>query len=48
MKALFLHKQNTKKVLKRQKKQSSMVLDAFQDDICFSFVQKQTNAMKKE
>jgi len=48
MKALFLHKQNTKKVFKKQKKQSSIVLEAFQDDICFNFVQGQTNAMQKE
>jgi hypothetical protein len=46
MKALFLHKQNTKKVFKT-KKQSSAVLKAFQDDMCFNFVQRQTNAMQK-
>jgi hypothetical protein len=39
MRVLFLHKQNTKKVLKKQKNQSFVVLEAFQDDV-FQFCAK--------
>jgi hypothetical protein len=47
MKALFLNKQNTKKVCFFFK-QSFVVLEAFQDDTCSTFVQRQTNVMQKE
>jgi hypothetical protein len=39
MRVLFLHKQNTKKVFKKQKNQSFVVLEAFQDDV-FQFCAK--------
>jgi hypothetical protein len=36
------------KAFKKQKKQSYVILEALQDDMCSNFVQRQTNAMQKE
>jgi len=46
MKALFLNKQNTKNFY-FFKKQSFVVLKAFQDDMCSTFVQRQTKRHAK-